>query len=74
MNGIDELKAARKRIREPEAAPADAHVDYCLGSAFLEMACGKLGTSAEELKKERRDACRKAKDGSAAGVKTGLRS
>jgi hypothetical protein len=37
--------------REPGAALADAHVDYCLESAFLEIARGKLGTSAEELKK-----------------------
>jgi hypothetical protein len=51
MNGIDEMKAAKKRIREPGAALADAHVDYCLESAFLEIACEKLGTSAEELKK-----------------------
>jgi transposase-like protein len=51
MNEIDELKAARSRIRELEAALADAHMDYCLESSFLEIACGKLGTSAEELKK-----------------------
>jgi hypothetical protein len=51
VNGVDELNAARKRIRESEAAPADAHLDYCLESAFLEIACGKLGTIAEELKK-----------------------
>jgi hypothetical protein len=38
-------------IREPGAALADAHVDYCLGSVFLEIAYEKLGTSAEELKK-----------------------
>jgi hypothetical protein len=52
MDETDELKAARKRIREPGAALADAHVDYCLESAFLEIACEKLGTSAEELKKK----------------------
>jgi hypothetical protein len=51
MNGIDELKAAKKRIREPGAVPADAHVDYCLESVFLEIAREKPGTSAEELKK-----------------------
>ena len=49
---IDEMKAARSRIRELEAALADAHMDYCLESAFLEIACGKLGTTAEELKKK----------------------
>jgi transposase-like protein len=52
MNEIDELKAARSRIRELEAALADAHMDYCLESAFLDIACGKLGTSVEELKKK----------------------
>jgi hypothetical protein len=52
MNEIDELKAARKRIRELEAALADAHMDYCLESAFLDIACGRLGTSTEELKKK----------------------
>ncbi|MDR1147479.1 MAG: transposase [Spirochaetaceae bacterium] len=51
MNEIDELQAARGRIRELEAALADAHMDYCLESAFLEIACGQLGVSAEELKK-----------------------
>jgi transposase-like protein len=49
---IDEPREARRRIREPEAALANAHMDYCLESAFLDIACGKLGTSAEELKKK----------------------
>jgi transposase-like protein len=52
MNEIDELREARKRIRELEAALANAHMDYCLESAFLDIACGKLGTSTEELKKK----------------------
>jgi hypothetical protein len=51
MTEIDELKAARKRIRELEAALADAHMDYCLESAFLDIACKWLGMSTEELKK-----------------------
>jgi transposase-like protein len=51
MNEIDELKAARKRIRELEAALADAHMDYCLESVFLDIACKRLGMSTEELKK-----------------------
>jgi transposase-like protein len=49
---MDEMQAARRRIRELEAALADAHMDYCLESAFLEIACEKLGTTAEELKKK----------------------
>jgi transposase-like protein len=52
MDEIDELRAARGRIRELEAALADAHMDYCLESAFLDIACEQLGTSAEELKKK----------------------
>jgi transposase-like protein len=51
VDEIDELKAARKRIRELEAALADAHMDYCLESAFLNIACRHLGTTADELKK-----------------------
>jgi transposase-like protein len=52
MNEIDELKEARKRIRELEAALADAHMDYCLERAFLEIACERMGTTSEELKKK----------------------
>jgi transposase-like protein len=52
MNEIDELKAARNRIRELEAALADAHMDYCLERAFLDIACERLGMSTEELKKK----------------------
>ena len=51
MNEMDELKAARNRIRELEAALADAHMDYCLESAFLDIACVRLGTNVEDLKK-----------------------
>jgi transposase-like protein len=52
MDEIDELKAARSRIRDLEAALADAHMDYYLESAFLDIACKRLGVSAEELKKK----------------------
>jgi transposase-like protein len=52
MNEIDQLRTARSRIQELEAALADAHMDYCLESAFLDIACEKLGTSVEELKKK----------------------
>jgi hypothetical protein len=48
MKEIDELQAARSRIREPEAA---VDMEHCLESAFLDIACGKPGTSVEELKK-----------------------
>jgi transposase-like protein len=52
MEEVDELKEARKRIRELEAALADAHMDYCLESAFLDIACERLGTTVEDLKKK----------------------
>jgi transposase-like protein len=52
MNEIDELQAARRRVRELEAALADAHMDYCLESAFLDIACQRLGMSTEDLKKK----------------------
>lgn len=52
MKEVDELKAARKEIKELKAALADAHVDWCLESAFLDIACKRLGTTAEELKKK----------------------
>ena len=52
MKERDELKESRKRIRDLEAALADAHMDRCLEHAFLEIACEKLKTTPEELKKK----------------------
>jgi transposase-like protein len=51
MTEIDELKEAKKRVRDLEKALADVHMDYCLERAFLETACGQMGTSRDELKK-----------------------
>ena len=51
MAEIDELKEAKKRIRDLEKALSDSHMDYCLERAFLEIACQQIGTSREELKK-----------------------
>ena len=51
MNEIDELKAARKEIKELKAALADAHLDWCISSALLDIACQEMGTTAEALKK-----------------------
>ncbi len=48
----DELGDARKRIRELEAAVADAHIDYCLEKAFLEIACERLGEDFDVFKKK----------------------
>jgi hypothetical protein len=51
MAEIDELKEAKKRIRDLENALSDSHMDYCLERAFLEIACEQMGTSRDELKK-----------------------
>jgi transposase-like protein len=51
MAEIDELKEAKKRIRDLEKALSDAHMDYCIERAFLEIACEQMGTSRDELKK-----------------------
>ena len=52
MKERDELRESRKRVRELEAALADAHMDRCLVDAFLEIACEKLQMTPEELKKK----------------------
>ena len=51
MQELDELKEAKKRIRDLEKALSEAHMDYCLERAFLEIACEQMGTSREDLKK-----------------------
>ena len=52
MKEVDELKTARKRIRDLEAALSDAHIDSCLEHAFLEIACERMGMGLEEFKKK----------------------
>ncbi|MBU0677684.1 MAG: hypothetical protein KJ626_06175 [Verrucomicrobia bacterium] len=52
MKERDELKEARKRIRELEAAIADAHVDYCLEKGYLQVACDRLGVDMADFKKK----------------------
>lgn len=52
MKEVDQLKQARKRIRDLEAALADSHIDHLLGDAFLKIACERLGTSPVEFKKK----------------------
>ena len=47
----DELAEARKRIRELEAAVADAHIDFCLEKAYLHIACERLGENPDGFKK-----------------------
>jgi transposase-like protein len=48
----DELAEARKRIRELEAAVADAHIDHCLEKAYFHVACERMGVDAEDFKKK----------------------
>ena len=48
----DELKMARKRIRELEAAVADAHIDHCLEKAYFHVACDRMGVNPDEFKKK----------------------
>jgi transposase-like protein len=48
----DELKEARKRIRELEAALADAHIDSSLGDSYLKIACERLGVDVSDFKKK----------------------
>ena len=52
MDEINQLKEARKRIRELEAALADAHIDHCLEHAFLEIACERMDTDLDDFKKK----------------------
>lgn len=52
MKEIDQLQAARKRIKELETALADAHIDYCLEKAFLDIACERLEVPPEDFKKK----------------------
>ena len=52
MEEIDQLKAARKRVKELEAALADAHIDQCLEHAFLEIACERMEVEMDDFKKK----------------------
>ena len=48
----DELKEARKRIRDLEAAVADAHIDHCLEKAYFHVACDRMGVDPDDFKKK----------------------
>jgi len=52
MKERNELKEARKRIRELEAAVADAHIDHCLEKAYFHVACDRMGVDPDEFKKK----------------------
>ena len=48
----DELKEARKRIRQLEAALADAHIDCSLENSYLRVACERIGVDVGDFKKK----------------------
>jgi len=48
----DELKEARKRIKELEMVVADAHIGNCLEKAYFHVACDRMGVDPEEFKKK----------------------
>lgn len=52
MKERDELKEARKRIKELETAVTDAHVRYCLAQGYVKVACDRMGVDPEEFKKK----------------------
>lgn len=52
MEEKDQLKEARKRIKELEAALADAHIDQCLEHAFLGIACERMDVDMNDFKKK----------------------
>ena len=52
MEETDQLRSTRKRIKELEAALADAHIDQCLEHAFLEIACERMETDVDDFKKK----------------------
>ena len=48
----DELKEAKKRIKDLEAAMADTHMDYCLEKSYFNVACKRMGVDPIEFKKK----------------------
>ena len=52
MKERDELKEARKRIKDLEAAVTDAHVECCLAKGYVKAACDRMGIDPEEFKKK----------------------
>jgi transposase len=52
MKERNELKEAKNRIRELEAALSDAHVDHVLEKAYLHVACDRMRVDPDEFKKK----------------------
>lgn len=65
----DELKEARKRIRELEAAVADAHIECCLEKAYVHVACKRMGVDPEDFKKKNVMTLSKLRKSSLKGLK-----
>jgi transposase-like protein len=52
FNEKNKIKELQEQIRRLKESLADAHLDNDLESAFLEIACEKLGIPVEEFKKK----------------------
>lgn len=52
MKERDEKAELRARIRDLERAVADAHMDYSLERAYLQVACERLGEDLDGFKKK----------------------
>lgn len=52
LKEVNRLKEANKRIKDLEAALADAHIDNCLEHAFLEIACERIDVDINDFKKK----------------------
>jgi len=58
----DQLKKAQERIRQLEAALADATIDRDLESSFLEIACERMGIDSADFKKNNVTGLSKTRD------------
>ena len=52
MKEQNELKEARKRIRELEAVIADEHMDNCIEKAYFHVACERMKVAPDDFKKK----------------------
>lgn len=52
LNEIDEAKELKKRVRALESALADAQMRSLLNESYLEIACERMDTDAEQFKKK----------------------
>jgi transposase-like protein len=58
---IDQLKRMKERIRQLEAALADANIDLALERAYTRMACERAGIKDVEEFKKKADGSRRTK-------------